>query len=105
VTLTSFSDVFLGGLHLALRQSRLASSPVKAFDWDQTACQVYAANYGAKMISRVGLSFIKSISGIDLREVVHSFHRQIYQHSPQWICPLSMRTCGSYPHHANLTPS
>ncbi|KAG1725577.1 S-adenosyl-L-methionine-dependent methyltransferase [Suillus paluster] len=53
----------IGGLHLALRQSRVASSPVKAFDWDQTACQVYAANYGAQTISRTDIS---TLSAVDL---------------------------------------
>ncbi|KAJ8591350.1 S-adenosyl-L-methionine-dependent methyltransferase [Rhizopogon salebrosus TDB-379] len=65
----------IGGLHLALRQSRLASSPVKAFDWDQTACQVYAANYGAKMISRTDIS---TLSAVDLS----SLHADLWLLSP-----------------------
>lgn len=35
-----------GGLHLALRRSKVQGAVVQAFDWDQTACQVYAANHG-----------------------------------------------------------
>ncbi|KAG2069855.1 S-adenosyl-L-methionine-dependent methyltransferase [Suillus decipiens] len=50
----------IGGLHLALRQSRVACSPVKAFDWDQTACQVYAANYGAKIVTRIDISILSA---------------------------------------------
>ncbi|KAG1829468.1 S-adenosyl-L-methionine-dependent methyltransferase [Suillus variegatus] len=53
----------IGGLHLALRQSCVACSPVKAFDWDQTACQVYAANYGVKIITRIDIS---TLSAADL---------------------------------------
>ncbi|KAG2132400.1 S-adenosyl-L-methionine-dependent methyltransferase [Suillus clintonianus] len=56
----------IGGLHLALRQSRVASSPVKAFDWDQTACQVYAANYGPKIISRTDISTLTAIDLLHL---------------------------------------
>ncbi|KAG1845114.1 S-adenosyl-L-methionine-dependent methyltransferase [Suillus subalutaceus] len=62
----------IGGLHLALRQSRVACSPVKAFDWDQTACQVYASNYGAKIISRVDIS---TLSAVDL----------LYLHADVWL--------------------
>ncbi|KAG1889191.1 S-adenosyl-L-methionine-dependent methyltransferase [Suillus subluteus] len=62
----------IGGLHLALRQSRVACSPVKAFDWDQTACQVYASNYGAKIISRADIS---TLSAVDL----------LYLHADVWL--------------------
>lgn len=65
----------LGGLHLALRQSRAACSPVKAFDWDQTACQVYAANYGAEIINRTDIS---TLSAVDLLHL----HADVWLLSP-----------------------
>ena len=44
-----------GGLHLALRRSGIpgAVNVVAAYDWDQTACQVYAENLGADLVHRV----------------------------------------------------
>jgi tRNA (cytosine38-C5)-methyltransferase len=36
----------IGGLHRALDRSGINGSVVRAFDWDQMACQVYAANHG-----------------------------------------------------------
>ncbi|KAG0703032.1 S-adenosyl-L-methionine-dependent methyltransferase [Suillus ampliporus] len=65
----------IGGLHLALRQSRVASSPVKAFDWDQTACQVYAANHGTTIISRTDIS---ALSAVDLLRL----HADVWLLSP-----------------------
>ncbi|KAG2160248.1 S-adenosyl-L-methionine-dependent methyltransferase [Suillus bovinus] len=62
----------IGGLHLALRRSRVACSLVKAFDWDQTACQVYAANYDAKLIIRRDIS---TLSAVDL----------LYLHADVWL--------------------
>lgn len=35
-----------GGLHLALTRAQSDAEVVQAFDWDQTACQVYNLNYG-----------------------------------------------------------
>ncbi|KAH7926215.1 S-adenosyl-L-methionine-dependent methyltransferase [Leucogyrophana mollusca] len=46
----------IGGLHLALSRSRLAGSIIKAFDWDQTACQVYEANFGQRLVCKVDIS-------------------------------------------------
>ncbi|KAG2345421.1 S-adenosyl-L-methionine-dependent methyltransferase [Suillus weaverae] len=44
----------IGGLDLALRQSRLACSPVKVFDWDQAVCQpIYIST-----LSAVDLSYL-----------------------------------------------
>lgn len=45
---------------------------MKAFDWDQTACQVYASNYGAKIITRIDISIL---SAVDL----------IYLHADVWL--------------------
>ncbi|KAJ6577107.1 S-adenosyl-L-methionine-dependent methyltransferase, partial [Mycena sp. CBHHK59/15] len=36
----------IGGLHLALSRSNVPVSITHAFDWDQTACDVYSANFG-----------------------------------------------------------
>lgn len=36
----------IGGLHLALSRSGVDAQVIEAFDWDQTACQVYRANFG-----------------------------------------------------------
>lgn len=33
---------------------------MKAFDWDQTACQVYAANYDAKIVTRIDISILSA---------------------------------------------
>lgn len=72
----SFSQShFLGGLHLALRQSRAACSPVKAFGWDQTACQVYATNYGTGIITRTDIS---TLSAVDLLHL----HADVWLLSP-----------------------
>ena len=43
----------LGGLHLALAQSNVDGSVVRAFDWDQAACRVYAANHGPDVVRKV----------------------------------------------------
>ena len=42
-----------GGLHLALAQSNVRGTVVRAFDWDQVACRVYAANHGADIVRKV----------------------------------------------------
>ena len=45
---------FAGGLHLALRSSGVPGAHVvAAYDWDQTACQVYAANFGIGNVHKV----------------------------------------------------
>jgi tRNA (cytosine38-C5)-methyltransferase len=49
----SVSLLFSGGLHLALKRSLVPGTVVRAFDWDQAACQVYTANYGPKVASKV----------------------------------------------------
>ncbi|KAH7911830.1 S-adenosyl-L-methionine-dependent methyltransferase [Hygrophoropsis aurantiaca] len=46
----------IGGLHLAFTRSCAKASIVKAFDWDQTACQVYEANYGPQLVSKADIS-------------------------------------------------
>jgi tRNA (cytosine38-C5)-methyltransferase len=51
------ADPRLGGLHLALNRSRVDGIVIKAFDWDQTACRVYAANHGAERVEKAGTVF------------------------------------------------
>lgn len=48
---------------------------MKAFDWDQTACQVYAANYGAEIINRTDIS---TLSAVDLSHL----HADVWLISP-----------------------
>ena len=50
------SQSFKGGLHRALSLSNVDATVIRAFDWDQTACQVYQANYG-NIIRKVKLPF------------------------------------------------
>ncbi|TFK91533.1 S-adenosyl-L-methionine-dependent methyltransferase [Polyporus arcularius HHB13444] len=46
----------IGGLHRALAQSNVHGSVVRAFDWDQSACRVYTANYGQRVVQKVDIS-------------------------------------------------
>ncbi|KAL0950580.1 hypothetical protein HGRIS_007375 [Hohenbuehelia grisea] len=50
----------IGGLHLALRRSKVSGHVVRAFDWDQTALQVYAANFGAGIVTKVDISSLSA---------------------------------------------
>lgn len=43
----------IGGLHLALSRSKYLSQVIRAFDWDQSACSVYEANYGPGIVKKV----------------------------------------------------
>ncbi|KIM44473.1 hypothetical protein M413DRAFT_67504 [Hebeloma cylindrosporum] len=45
----------IGGLHLSLSKSTVKADVVQAFDWDQTACQVYTANHG-NLVRKVDIS-------------------------------------------------
>ena len=42
-----------GGLHRALRLSKVSAQVVQAFDWDQNACRVYEENYGHGIVKKV----------------------------------------------------
>ncbi|KAJ7924383.1 S-adenosyl-L-methionine-dependent methyltransferase [Mycena leptocephala] len=53
-TLEFYSGI--GGLHLALSRSNVPASITKAFDWDQTACEVYSANFGTGIATKVDIS-------------------------------------------------
>ncbi|KAG6332411.1 hypothetical protein ID866_6682 [Astraeus odoratus] len=48
----------IGGLHLALDRSCVPGRVVTAYDWDQAACQVYAANFGPNVAQKVSISYI-----------------------------------------------
>ncbi|KAH9917391.1 S-adenosyl-L-methionine-dependent methyltransferase [Epithele typhae] len=61
----------IGGLHLALAQSKkVKGSVVRAFDWDQAACRVYAANHGQKdIVRKVDISSLtaKELAELDVQ--------------------------------------
>ncbi|EIW86237.1 hypothetical protein CONPUDRAFT_148330 [Coniophora puteana RWD-64-598 SS2] len=45
------------GLHIALKGSRIPNAQlIKAYDWDQSACQVYTTNHGPSIVSRTDIS-------------------------------------------------
>ncbi|KAJ7725527.1 S-adenosyl-L-methionine-dependent methyltransferase [Mycena maculata] len=46
----------IGGLHLALSRSNVLASVTRAFDWDQNACDVYSANFGPGIATRMDIS-------------------------------------------------
>lgn len=46
----------IGGLHRALLQSKVDGTVVHAFDWDQTACRTYTANYDHHIMQKVDVS-------------------------------------------------
>ncbi|KAH0838724.1 S-adenosyl-L-methionine-dependent methyltransferase [Lanmaoa asiatica] len=47
----------IGGLHLALRRSCIPGATViAAYDWDQTACQVYPANLGTDIVHKTDIA-------------------------------------------------
>ncbi|KAJ7652059.1 S-adenosyl-L-methionine-dependent methyltransferase [Mycena polygramma] len=46
----------IGGLHLALSRSNVPASVTNAFDWDQSACEVYSANHGPGIVKKVDIS-------------------------------------------------
>ncbi|KAJ4485380.1 S-adenosyl-L-methionine-dependent methyltransferase, partial [Lentinula aciculospora] len=46
----------IGGLHLALKRSKVPGLIVKAFDWDQNAAKVYDANHGPSLTAKEDIS-------------------------------------------------
>ncbi|EIW86233.1 S-adenosyl-L-methionine-dependent methyltransferase [Coniophora puteana RWD-64-598 SS2] len=47
----------IGGLHVALTRSSIPNAQlIRAYDWDQSACQVYTANHGPSIVSRTDIS-------------------------------------------------
>ncbi|KNZ78224.1 DNA methyltransferase like protein [Termitomyces sp. J132] len=46
----------IGGLHLAFKRSGVDGSVVQAFDWDQTACQVYSTNFPQSTVQKVDIA-------------------------------------------------
>ncbi|TDL15844.1 S-adenosyl-L-methionine-dependent methyltransferase [Rickenella mellea] len=56
----------IGGLHLALKRSSVVATVVRAFDWDQTACRVYEANYGTDIAVKTDISTLTASNLIPL---------------------------------------
>ncbi|CDO74796.1 hypothetical protein BN946_scf185001.g44 [Trametes cinnabarina] len=50
----------IGGLHRALALSSVRGHVVRAFDWDQAACRVYAANYGRDIVHKVDIGTLEA---------------------------------------------
>jgi len=50
------SLISTGGLHRAFSRSGIQGSIVQAFDWDPTACHVYAANHSPHLVTKVDIS-------------------------------------------------
>ncbi|EJD04475.1 S-adenosyl-L-methionine-dependent methyltransferase [Fomitiporia mediterranea MF3/22] len=50
-----------GGLHRALELSNVDASVVRAYDWDQTSCRVYEANYGPGIVRKVDISTLTAL--------------------------------------------
>ncbi|OSD05632.1 S-adenosyl-L-methionine-dependent methyltransferase [Trametes coccinea BRFM310] len=50
----------IGGLHRALALSSVRGTVVRAFDWDQAACRVYAANHGSDVVQKVDISSLEA---------------------------------------------
>ncbi|KAJ7451113.1 S-adenosyl-L-methionine-dependent methyltransferase [Mycena latifolia] len=46
----------IGGLHLALSRSNAPGSVAQAFDWDQNAREVYSANFGPGIATKMDIS-------------------------------------------------
>ncbi|KAJ7671964.1 S-adenosyl-L-methionine-dependent methyltransferase [Mycena rosella] len=46
----------IGGLHLALSRSNAPASVTHAFDWDHSACEVYSANFGPRIATKMDIS-------------------------------------------------
>lgn len=92
------SPAFSGGFHFALRRSGIpgATAVVAAYDWDQTACQVYTANFGADIVHKVRSTSRRSKANLILNRQI--LQRSLLQTSLDW-----MQICGFYHHHASHT--
>lgn len=42
-----------GGLHFALARSHVDGTVIRAYDWDQAACQVYQRNHDSNTVKKV----------------------------------------------------
>ena len=89
--------VFTGGLHCALSRSNVEGTVVRAFDWDQAACRVYAANHGLGVVRKVA-ALSRPLPPV----VAHQhdppyflLYRSTLHHSPQPISRSSKLRCGS----------
>ncbi|THH26585.1 hypothetical protein EUX98_g7603 [Antrodiella citrinella] len=50
----------IGGLHVALQRSSVNGEVVQAFDWDQSACQVYEAFHGRNLVRKTDISTLSA---------------------------------------------
>ncbi|KAF4611235.1 hypothetical protein D9613_007074 [Agrocybe pediades] len=64
----------IGGLHLALSRSKVDAAVIQAFDWDQTACNVYRVNHG-DVIRKADISCLTA-------EFLSSFQADLWLLSP-----------------------
>ncbi|KAH9036647.1 S-adenosyl-L-methionine-dependent methyltransferase [Lactarius pseudohatsudake] len=67
----------IGGLHTALTRSAVSddATVVRAFDWDQSACAVYAANHGPGIVRRVDINSLTA-------EALESLNADLWLLSP-----------------------
>ncbi|KAH9005768.1 S-adenosyl-L-methionine-dependent methyltransferase [Lactarius hatsudake] len=67
----------IGGLHTALTRSAVSDNAtvVRAFDWDQSACAVYAANHGPGIVRRVDINSLTA-------EALESLNADLWLLSP-----------------------
>ncbi|KIK66108.1 hypothetical protein GYMLUDRAFT_158268 [Collybiopsis luxurians FD-317 M1] len=65
----------IGGLHLALKCSKVRGTVLKAFDWDQNAAKVYDANHGPSIATK------KDITELDAHFLT-SFRADLWILSP-----------------------
>ncbi|OBZ79206.1 tRNA (cytosine(38)-C(5))-methyltransferase [Grifola frondosa] len=72
-TLEFYSGI--GGLHRALLQSDVDGTVIRGFDWDQSACRVYEANYGSNIVQKVDISML-------FAPELASFHADLWLLSP-----------------------
>ena len=98
-----------GGLHYALSRSNVEGTVVRAFDWDQAACRVYAANHGLGVVRKVAVASSFSVPSVArasrFTHPISVFYRPTLHHSLQRILRSSTHPCGSCHRHASRTQS
>jgi len=65
----------IGGLHRALAESHVGGQVIRAFDWDQSACRVYTANYGKDIVQKVDISTLNA-------QALAAYHADLWLMSP-----------------------
>lgn len=51
--IVAISLALTGGLHFALARSHVDGTVIRAYDWDQAACQVYQRNHDNNIVKKV----------------------------------------------------